>query len=90
LKKLQKMFYSLASAMLLLSITVLPIEAKSSIGNTAIVFEKDNDTIIINADVIIEVFRVLWSPTYPNGVLQVRRWNETRGYWVDPDWTNIY
>ncbi len=32
------------------------------------------------ADVIVTKFRVV------NGVTQYRRWNETKGYWVDSDW----
>ena len=32
------------------------------------------------ADVIVYKYRVY------NGVPQYRRWNETRGYWVDPYW----
>ena len=26
---------------------------------------------------------------YHNGHLQYRRWNATKGYWVDSDWTNL-
>ena len=26
---------------------------------------------------------------YHNGHLQYRRWNATKGRWVDPDWTNL-
>ena len=33
------------------------------------------------ADVIYWRFRTL-----DDGTIQKRRWNETRGYWVDPDW----
>ena len=32
------------------------------------------------ADVIVYKYRLL------NGEQQYRRWNETRGYWVDPYW----
>lgn len=32
------------------------------------------------ADVIVRKYRI------NNGVTQYRRWNETRGCWVDPDW----
>lgn len=35
------------------------------------------------ADVIVTKYRD------NNGVPQYRRWNETRGYWVDPVWINL-
>lgn len=35
------------------------------------------------ADVIVYKFRIY------NGVYQYRRWNETRGYWVDPYWIDV-
>ncbi|WP_305117104.1 hypothetical protein [Acutalibacter muris] len=35
------------------------------------------------ADVIVNKYRMY------NGKLQKRRWNETRGYWVDPYWITI-
>lgn len=35
------------------------------------------------ADVIVTKYRVY------NHKLQKRRWNETRGYWVDPYWITI-
>lgn len=36
------------------------------------------------ADVVYWIFRKL-----SDGTIQKRRWNETRGYWVDPDWIDI-
>ena len=36
------------------------------------------------ADVIYWRFRTL-----SDGTVQKRRWNETRGYWVDPDWIDV-
>ena len=36
------------------------------------------------ADVIYWRFRTL-----SDGTVQKRRWNATRGYWVDPDWIDI-
>lgn len=33
------------------------------------------------ADVVYWRYRIL-----EDGTIQKRRWNETRGYWVDPDW----
>ena len=35
------------------------------------------------ADVIVTKYRAY------QGKFQKRRWNETRGYWVDPDWITI-
>ena len=35
------------------------------------------------ADVIVYKFRLY------NGKQQYRRWNETRGYWVDPYWIDM-
>ena len=37
----------------------------------------------IMADVIVYKYRV------NNGKYQYRRWNETRGYWVDPYWIDV-
>lgn len=36
------------------------------------------------ADVIYWRYRTL-----SNGIIQKRRWNATRGYWVDPDWIDV-
>lgn len=45
--------------------------------------EQANEMITPRADVIKRVYRIC------DDVLQYRRWNETRGYWVDPDWIDI-
>lgn len=42
-----------------------------------------NTSIKPRADVIVTKFRVL------DGVIQYRRWNKTRGVWVDDDWINL-
>lgn len=36
------------------------------------------------ADVVYWIFREL-----SDGTIQKRRWNETRGYWVDPHWIDV-
>ncbi len=36
------------------------------------------------ADVVYWIFREL-----SDGTIQKRRWNATRGYWVDPDWIDV-
>lgn len=40
-------------------------------------------TIQPRADKIVTKYRVY------NGVRQYRRWNETKGCWVDPNWINF-
>ncbi len=42
--------------------------------------EYSDDSIEPRADVIVTKFR------YYEGKYQYRRWNQTRGYWVDPEW----
>ena len=39
-----------------------------------------DEGIVPYADVIVTKYRV------KNGQVQYRRWNETKGYWVDSDW----
>lgn len=36
------------------------------------------------ADVVYWIFRTL-----ADGTVQKRRWNATRGYWVDPHWITV-
>lgn len=36
------------------------------------------------ADVVYWIYREL-----ADGTIQRRRWNETRGYWVDPHWITV-
>lgn len=43
----------------------------------------EGSTISPRADVIVYKYRLL------NGKQQYRRWNETRGYWVDPEWIDL-
>ena len=41
------------------------------------------ESVAPRADVIELKYRVY------NGLLQVRRWNATWGYWVDPEWITV-
>lgn len=36
------------------------------------------------ADVVYWIYRIL-----DDGTIQKRRWNETRGYWVDDHWIDV-
>ena len=46
-------------------------------------FEYSESEVTPRADVIVYKFRVY------NGKSQYRRWNETKGYWVDPYWIDL-
>lgn len=52
-------------------------------AETIITNEAEVTTIAPRADVIVVRYR-----TY-NGVYQYRRWNQTQGYWVDPEWIDM-
>ena len=44
-------------------------------------------------DPALEVYsedRIEYKFRYYNGVLQYRRWNATKGYWIDATWLNVY
>lgn len=43
----------------------------------------DGHTAMMRADVIVNKYRI------NHGKQQYRRWNETRGKWVDPAWIDI-
>ena len=51
--------------------------------NNAHLYATENYEIAPYADVIVLKTRI------HNGVLQYRHWNETRGYWVEDDWTDL-
>ena len=52
-------------------------EVPTCIGNSG------DSSIVPFADVIVYKYRLL------NGKQQYRRWNATRGYWVDPYWIDL-
>lgn len=57
---------------------------ETTIRNPLITVENSStSTVQPRADVIVKKYR-----TY-NGKRQYRRWNETRGYWVDSDWIDM-
>lgn len=73
-------FYILIAA-LLLSINVMTIDTKAAdTGNTDVQTEIEMST--RSVDEIVKKYR------YYNGVRQYRRWNVTKGVWVDPYWIN--
>lgn len=75
----------LLSAMLILATSIIGgITGVSNVKAVEVqeVYEMtvSNENIIPHADVIVRKYRVI------NGVTQYRRWNETKGYWVDSEW----
>lgn len=63
----------------MLFLPIVPAYAKEI---NSVVLQEVDDEIDARADVIVTKFR-----NY-HGILQYRRWNETRGVWVDPEWIN--
>ena len=60
----------------LFSSTVYAVPAIASVGET-------EEAGTYSQDVVEYIYRVY------NGVLQYRRWNATKGIWVDPAWINV-
>lgn len=62
----------LANPIAMLPMAATPVEVQAA----------EAPTVEPRVDEIVWIFRV------NNGQRQKRRWNRTRGYWVDPDWIN--
>ncbi len=65
---------------------MLPVSYASDCASTKAplyVSNSEDSSIVPFADVIVYKYRLL------NGKQQYRRWNETRGYWVDPYWIDL-
>lgn len=68
----------------LFAATMIPSSYAVDQSTLPIAVESNSESDIIpHADVIVYKYRI------HNGVHQYRRWNETRGYWVDPYWINL-
>lgn len=72
-----------AGGILLAALAVNPLSAIPGAQAPTTVCAAEAEEAAPYADVIYYVYR-----TY-NGWIQKRRWNETRGYWVDPYWMNV-
>lgn len=79
MRKIKKILVTIAAGVVILN----TFNAASAIASAA-VYNTD-DGIMPYADEIETKWRVSL------GRLQYRRWNATRGYWVDPEWiTYVY
>ncbi|MFR3788360.1 MAG: hypothetical protein ACLTWR_13895 [Agathobaculum desmolans] len=63
--------------------TAVPTAFAANIPQISISQSTSESTIAPCADVIVYKYRIY------NGKQQYRRWNETRGYWVDPYWIDL-
>lgn len=71
----------LALGVVALAPSVSEVKAAEVVSAPQVVAE--DSTIMPRADVIEVKYRMY------NGKLQYRRWNATRGYWVDSAWKNV-
>ena len=78
--KIKKILVSLFCVSLFATTISMSASAKDFTVNTRVVSPTTYENMEPRIDVIKYVYRNL------DGRLQYRRWNETRGYWVDPDW----
>lgn len=80
---MKKFIVILASlAMFVMSAESIPAYAQERVEPSSVVQESGGE-ITPYAEVIVNKYRIHIN------VLQMRRWNETRGYWVDPAWITI-
>ncbi len=78
-----KLFVLLMMALVLTGGLTTPAKAHVSVEQPTIAVSTGISEIVPHADQI-----VIYTRTH-NGKRQYRRWNETRGYWVDPDWIDM-
>ena len=72
-----------AGGILLATLAVNPLSAVPGAQAPSTVCAAEAEEAAPYADVVYYVYR-----TY-KGWIQKRRWNETRGYWVDQYWINV-
>lgn len=77
MRKIKKVLVAIAAGVVILN----TFNAASVIASAA-AYSTDDGVCVPYADEIEKKWRV------NRGVLQYRRWNATRGYWVDPEWIN--
>lgn len=80
MKKAGKLLSILFSVMIVVSAMTATVQAAAIEQPAA---QAAGTDIQPHADVIVTKYRAY------QGKLQKRRWNETRGYWVDPYWITI-
>ena len=71
------------SGILLAALAVNPLSAVPGVQAPTTVCAAGTEDATTYADVVYYVYRTR------DGWIQKRRWNETRGYWVDPYWITV-
>ena len=79
MKKFQKVFACICACACLMASFAVPAYAADPANPET----SQTQTGTARIDVIVIKYRLY------NGVLQYRRWNETRDCWVDPEWINV-
>lgn len=81
---MKKLFLSLmAAVMLMTGFCSAALAAEPEAPETGITASSE-EGIQPYSDIIETKFRTTW-----DGRIQYRRWNATRGYWVDPAWIDL-
>lgn len=65
------------------TMTISPMQSIQAKESNVVVQDSKGITEMQRADVIVKRYRM------HNDIVQYRRWNETRGCWVDPDWIDL-
>ena len=73
----------LASSLLMSTLPVSYASDCPSVKTPIYASNSEGSGILPYADVIVYKYRLL------DGKQQYRRWNQTRGYWVDPYWIDL-
>lgn len=82
-KNIKKALAVLLSLIFVFSVMAIPASAVEVETTEQVQVVSAEGEIIPFADIIEYKYRTYF------GVLQYRRWNATRGYWVDPYWINL-
>lgn len=80
---MKKLIVVLTLAMMISGSVLSASEEEVNVTEETIAVEQTGDnsgTIVPMADQIVVKFRIY------QGKKQYRHWNQTRGYWVEPDW----
>ena len=80
---MNRKFLSVLATVLLVSTFIPSAYAANSVSEVLYISASNESEIVPFADVIVYQYRIY------NGKRQYRRWNETRGYWVDPYWIDV-